>query len=59
MSNDRGWLKRESERARSRSSNLPIQARPAVTGGSFASSTGVQASRVVRPSGSAQVKKKD
>lgn len=59
MSSDRGWLKRESERARSRTSSLPMQARPAVTGGSFASSGSVQAGRSRGPSSSSQAKQND
>ena len=39
---DRGWLKRESARARSRISNLLARARPVVTGGSFASSPAIR-----------------
>lgn len=45
MSDTQGWLKKELERARERSSNLPTQARPVVVRGSFSTGRGPQATR--------------
>lgn len=45
MSNTQGWLKKEFERAKERSSSVPTQARPVVVRGSFSATRSVQATR--------------
>lgn len=45
MSENQGWLKRESDRAQQRASSVPAQARPTVVKASFVAGRSVQGTR--------------
>lgn len=52
MSGTQGWLKKEFERAKVRSSNVPTQARPVVVRGSFSAAGGGKVTRTIPASSS-------